>query len=615
MGRRKIHVYIATAVLLAAAVLCCLFSVQMEEPYLLAEVTSGGRTEQVRLWSEDGIHYLAVLPGYADLSEVMLRTNASGKFLLKGKMVSDGESCAGFETGVAYSLMDGQGNGSGTLTFLRSGGVDTMFLEVQSGSMDYIHETRGNSEPGSCHVYTQTGELTFSGSVESLKGRGNATWWGSDKKPYSLELAASADLLDMGAAKNWVLLANGTEPSQIRNKVVLDFAREAGLAYSPECRWVDLCLNGEYAGLYLLSERNEIHSERVDIPKTGSFLISMELQSRLEEQGYPHIVTDAKQALRIHESDLDGAELAAIVQSAENAILAEDGVDPVTGKHWQELIDLDSWAEKYLLEELFANGDACSISQYFYYDGEILYAGPAWDYDATMLKLMPQTMYGNRFQACEGKPTPWFHELYQKDEFLNRVKELYRDRFRPLLEKLLESGIDDYGNQIAEAAAVNALRWPGTDSDASREQAKTMMTQRMAFLDGLWLEEEKYCMVFVEFGPWINAAYYAVRPGECLPALPVYEDTDQITYHGCYNMETDEPFDITQPIYEYTVIYLKQTAVEHTDVYVEEPEAEEPLTLMRLAPALALAAVFGAVVWADLGKNRSGKKRGCNDGK
>lgn len=610
MGRKKIHVYLATALILAAAVFCCLRSAQMEAPYLLAEVSSGGRTEQVRLWTGETGEYLVFLPGYAELSEVRLRTNAAGRFLLNEETVCDGESCKAFSLNTAYPLTDGEGNSVGTLTFVRSGGVASLFLETRSGSMAYIHETKGNAEPGVCHVYTQTGTLDFTGSMETLKGRGNATWWGSDKKPYSMELAAEGDLLGMGAAKKWVLLANGTEPSQIRNKAVLDFAAEAGLEYTPECCWVDLYLNGEYAGLYLLTERNEIHSQRVDVGKENTFLISMELESRLVEQGYPHIVTDAAQAFRIHDSYLDTAELASVVQSVENAILAEDGIDPVTGKHWRELIDLDSWAEKYLLEELFANGDACSISQFFYYDGEKLFAGPAWDYDATMLKLVPQTMYGNRFQACEGKPTPWFYELYRKEEFLTRVKALYEDTFRPILKQLLGNGIDAYGEQIVAAAAANALRWPGTDTDASRERAKTYMEERLEFLDGLWLRGEEYCMVFVEFGPGINGAYYAVRPGESLPALPVYEDTAQIDYQGWYDMETGEPFDIFQPIYEDAAIHLKQTALRNEAAAPAEEAAEtEPVTLLRLAPVLALAVVFAGVVAADIWQNSPGRKK------
>ena len=599
MGRGKGIIYIATAAFLALAVFCGMLTAEETEPYLLAEVTSGSKTEQIRLWQDGEGDFFVFLPGYARLEETRLRTNAPGKFLLDGQMPADGVSCGAYQLDTAYALTQPDGTALGTLTFVQSRGVGTMYIDVRSGSMDYIHENRGNEEPGSYSLYTPGGALEHSGSVESLKGRGNATWWSSEKKPYSLKLAAEADLLQMGAAKNWVLLANSADAAHIKNKAVMDFAGEAGLAYTPQCEWVDLYLNGEYAGLYLLSERNEIHAQRVDIPAEGSFLVSLELESRLVEREYPHIVTEAEQALRIHESSLDTQTLTDIWQSAENAILAEDGVDPVTGKSWQELIDLDSWAEKYLLEEVFGNADACSISQFFYYDGGKIFAGPAWDYDATMMKFVPQTLYGNRFQACEGKPTPWFHGLYQKDAFLDRVKELYETKFRPLLAELLGTGMDAYGRQIAGAAAVNRRRWQTADPDVSREKAKAYMLERMEFLDSLWLREEEYCLVFVELGEGISGAYYAVRPGECLRDLPsLGEDT-----LGWYSLESGEAFDVTKPVWEDTAIYLKkaETQQEETAVYAQEETGA--LRVSRLAPAILFALALAALVCADAVRN------------
>lgn len=603
MSGKRTHVYIATVLMLAVAVLCWAGSTLLEEPYLQAEVRMGGRVETLSLQPGEEGQYCLFLPDSG--AEVTLRTNRADRYLLDGRPLVDGLLVEDRDGAVLSDLETGS---SGLLTTVRTGGP-ALFLDTRSGSMDSIHRQRGNAEPGSLRLYDEKGGLAHSVSVESLKGRGNATWWGSDKKPYSLELASQTDLLGMGTAKKWVLLANGTEPSQIRNKAVLDFAAAAGLAYTPESRWVDLYLNGEYAGLYLLTERNEIHTHRVDIGTEGTFLISMELESRLVEQGYPHIVTQAQQALRIHDSHVDTETLRSLVQSAENAILAEDGMDPVTGKHWTELIDLNSWAQKYLLEELFANGDACSISQYFYYDGQKLYAGPAWDYDATMLKLVPQTMYGNRFQACEGKPTPWFHALYQKEAFLDRVKELYAGTFRPLLEELVSTGLEDYGQQTACSAAANALRWPGTDTDGSREQARRYMAERMAFLDSLWLQGEEYCFVFVEFGPGINGAYYAVKPGETLPALPVYEDTAQTRYLGWYDMKTGKAVDLCSPIYADGVIYLKQENLTQSWTPAPEQPEEEPLTLRRLAPAAVLAAALAGLVLAEVLRSRPGRKK------
>lgn len=612
MGRKNIMLYMATALFLAVIVLCGAVTAAEEAPYLLVEIPADGKAERLRLWENEAGEYLVFLPGYGNLEEARLRTNTSGTWFLEGEPVKDGFSCASFQENAAYTLTeDGEEK---KLTFIRSGEVPVLYIDVSSGSMEYIHELRGNSEPGTYRLYTAEGALDNGGNLESVQGRGNATWWTRDKKPYSLTLVGEADLLQMGRGENWILLANSTEYSHVKNKAVMDFAGDAGLAFSPESRWVDLYLNGEYAGLYLLCERNEIHSQRVDIPRENTFLISMELESRLVKRQREYITTEAKQALRVHQSYMDTQTMLDIVQSAENAMLAQDGIDPVTGKSWEELLDLDSFAGKYLLEEIFGNGDACSISQFFYYDGEKLFAGPAWDYDVTMTSFVPEMLVGNRPRANEDKPTPWFYSLYQKEAFHDRVVELYREKFRPLLARLLETGLDDYAGQIARSAQVNLLRWPGADPDAYRERAKNYMLERMAFLDSLWLEGEEYCFVFADFGPEQNGVNYAVRPGECLPALPRYSDTETVTYHGWHVRETGEPFDVTQPICEDVEIYLKQTVQTEPEAEavlpVEEPEYTEPPSLLRLGPVLLLLAALVLAFCTDRFRNRrAGEKQ------
>ncbi len=213
----------------------------------------------------------------------------------------------------------------------------------------------------------------------------------------------------------------------------------------PDSRWVDLYLNGEYAGLYQLSERNEVHSERVDIGQENSFLVSLELESRLEAQNYPYVLTRENQALRVHYPEnptkTELTRIESCLQSVENAILSEDGIDPETGKHWTELIDLDSWVRKYLIEEVFGNGNAGAISQYFYLDGTEesgkLYAGPGWDYDVTMgssaawyLKEL-QTFFANRLHLRQGQDNPWLYFLYRWEPFYQRMQGCTRPNFCP----------------------------------------------------------------------------------------------------------------------------------------------------------------------------------------
>ncbi len=98
----------------------------------------------------------------------------------------------------------------------------------------------------------------------SIRIRGNSTSELS-KHPFKLKLEEKADLLGMGASRHWVLLANAIDPTLMRNQLVQEFAKEAGATVWMDSRNVSLVYNGEYQGVYQLSEQVRIGESRVNI--------------------------------------------------------------------------------------------------------------------------------------------------------------------------------------------------------------------------------------------------------------------------------------------------------------------------------------------------------------
>lgn len=527
---------------------------------ITAEITADGETETITCWKSEWGDYFLMLPGCVELSQIHLRTNTKNPVYLNDVLLQDGTSCENLVLGEQYNLCFG-GNRDFNLTFLQSGNLPAMFIDTHSGSMERIHQEKGNAEDGVLRLYGEDGHLHYTGALASIKGRGNATWQ-QEKKPYSLQLHAPADLLNMGSAENWILLANAYDETNLRNKLACDLADAAGLAFTPEINWVDLFLNGEYAGLYMLSERNEVHPERVNIAREGSFLVSMELRERLEAQEYPYVSTASGAAFRVHYADMDLDVLQKKLQAVENAILAPDGVDPETGKRWTDLIDLDSWVRKYLIEEILGNYDAGAVSQYFYLDGSDptgkIYAGPVWDYDNILGNLQwqsqnPQAILAGRPHIADEADTPWFYALSRKEVFSDRIREVYQQTFRPLLSRLLQEEIDQYTDAVREASNLNGWRWNMGAYAERTEELCIFLEERMEFLDNLWLYTVPCHTVQIcnGMGAW---ACFAVKPGEHLTGLPEY---DPDTYLGWFYFGTDTAFDITQPIYEDAAIVLK----------------------------------------------------------
>ena len=566
-----------------------------------------GRQEQIRCWQDAEGEWVIFLPSGVELADVTISPEKNARVTLDQKPLEQPLDCGGFQTDTSYALTcTAEGiTSEHTLTFLQSARLPSMHLDVQSGSMDLIHEVKGNQESGNLRLYSETGELTWSGRIESIRGRGNTSWL-EDKKAYSMTLAGEADLLGMGRAEEWVLLANALDPSHLRNKAVYDVAAGAGMAYTPDCQWVDLYLNGEYAGLYLLSERNEIHAQRVDIPETGSFLVAFEPWWRLEQQNYPRVRLDSGIALRIHDSGITEQEIYRVFQPLENAILAEDGRDPSSGKNWQELIDTDSWVMEYLTGEIFGNVDSGIASSYLYRDGSEpsgkIYAGPVWDYDLAMgsdsawQAKTVQAFFVDREHVWELDDTTWVYELNRRPEFQARVRELYREVYRPLIQELLDTGLEDYARQISQAAQLDQRRWSAENAREETENIRRYLTERLAFLDSVWLDDVEYCRVLVMQYENSSAFCHAVLPGDTIPFLPEYAESWDIL--GWYDAATEEPFDITRPIYEDTVVYLKKLPVE-----------EDGISPLQAAPFGAALGILSLLLLADRKRRGAGQKR------
>ena len=591
---------IFTVVLIVFLSLSVIFSkdINAVTPFY-AEMSFNGGTEKLNVWQNEEKDFFLFLPSYAELDDVRLKLSTENEVSIGNIKIYDGIKCNEFDLEVPYKLFF---NSFGKkyiydFTFLKSENVSAMHINTESGNMDYIHSQKGNEESGEINLYNADGEIDYKGSLEAINGRGNNTWESFDKKPYSIKLTNEADLLGLGKAQKWILLANADDPSNMRNKIVYEFAEQIGLEYSPDTGWVDLYLNGEYAGLYLLSERNEIHNERVNISETDSFLVSLEREDRLEAQGYSYITTNQKQDLRIHYPANPKADellkLTDFWQSVENAIISEDGIDSKTGKSWDELIDLESWTRKYLVEEIFGSGDACYISQFFYCDFSAasakIKAGPVWDFDHSIGTevawelLEPNTLYANRLKVKDGYDTPWFYSLCKKDAFYNRVTEIYESEFLPLLEKNFSQTLKEYALHIGKASSLNQIRWDINESCLEQSQNMSdFMEKRLLFLNELWIENESFNVVKADHSFGGFYAYYYIKNGETLSYLPLFDSTKTSVFRGWYYEGTDEPFDPSKPIYEDTEIYAKW----------QDNRSNKTDDIIKLLPLAVIAVIF-----------------------
>lgn len=109
-----------------------------------------------------------------------------------------------------------------------------------------------------------TGNTTLYTGATEIKGRGNSTWKLFPKKPYKLKLDKKTSLFDMGKNKHWILLANYIDESCMRNMLAGDIASNMNVG-AMDSVWVEVVLNGESQGIYMLCEQIRLSKDRVNI--------------------------------------------------------------------------------------------------------------------------------------------------------------------------------------------------------------------------------------------------------------------------------------------------------------------------------------------------------------
>ena len=554
-----------------------------------------GQTELVHCWySKSRDKYFVYLPSYCQMSDVTVKQTSMSTVYLGDSKIQTGDSCQQYETGQTYTLLSkGLTEKKVSLEFVHSGGVATMYIDTLSGSKEYIEADRSNEESAETRIYLADGELDYSGSIKSIKCRGNSSYTTTDKKSYNIKLENRADLLGMGSEKKWCLISNYNDVANMNNKLVYQFAEDIGLAYSPACQYVDLYLNGTYNGLYLLCEKNNIGENRIDISEptqktSTSFVVSRELEDRLKARNRTFVSTKKKNYFRIQEpsevTDEQKTEIHDTMQSIENAIVSQDHIDEDTGKSLFDMIDLDSWVKKYILEEIFESIDAMQCSQFFYRDNttidDKIYAGPVWDFNSAFGNPRgdigiknPRVLMANRFYLARENHENWFYYLYyQNDTFYERVKEIYQEEVQPVLEKLASQDITELSDEIAGANEMNYVRWFAADSKAktieeTRDRMIDFASQRLEYLNEVWIEGKDYCQITYRTQKSARYAYVSVLRGDYLTEdmLPDYqigqtrasakEEGVTLEFTGWYDVKTKEAYDFSKPVTENLSLY------------------------------------------------------------
>ncbi|HRA45303.1 MAG TPA: CotH kinase family protein, partial [Phycicoccus sp.] len=360
-----------------------------------------------------------------------------------------------------------------TMNIVLDGGVK--LSTVEAGSKDTKYMSSVGIEDGS-GAYN----LPMTAATE-FKGRGNYTWR-LPKRPYQIKFDKSTSILGLPAAKAWVLLANDADGSLMRNKLMYDFAGAAGLYAAPNSRWVDLRVNGEYRGNYLVSEKVEVKKNRLDLKSPNGVLAELDNNYGYAEP-YKFITTTTQTTFTLKDAkgDIPDATKPVTPLPADTQVGWDDmratleRLDQLlnaSNPDWatiSSIIDVPSFVKYYFVYEMAENPEIVASSIFFYKDGvgSKLFAGPVWDFDSSLgtydhtesLGAFTNAEYIKNADQLRLRGNNWYRNLFRHPEFVAAANAAWQTGGVGAAASQLPAKIAQYKATVASSAANNFNKW------------------------------------------------------------------------------------------------------------------------------------------------------------
>lgn len=316
----------------------------------------------------------------------------------------------------------------------------------------------------------------------SIRGRGNSSWVQFPKKPYRLKFSKKQKLCGLTSAKNYVLLANYTDPSFVQFALATKVAKWFGLPFTNTVVPVDMVFNGIYKGTYLLTNKPGINAGSVDIDEGNS--VMWEIDTNFDED-YKFTSSTYRLPVMLVDPDMEYATFQNWRTDYENMERA------VKESRASEVIDLDAYARFILIYEIFANDELKHPKSLKLYKeaGDKYTFGPIWDFDCAF-----GYYWADRLEWHERYTTWDVDKPSQKIQFLKDINKdpitvaavkKYWDQVKDKLPELIEY-IDECADRIRNSANRNKAVWPDLDGfDKSIESLKNWLTLRYKYLPNI----------------------------------------------------------------------------------------------------------------------------------
>lgn len=353
-----------------------------------------------------------------------------------------------------------------------------------------------------------------------IRGRGNYTWSGFEKKPYRLKLDKKAALFGEAKSKHWALLAHADDSRGfLRNAVGFQLSRMAGLPWTPCHHPVEVVLNGNYIGLYFLTETVRVDKDRVNVwdydsayedyadanpgqtlpwedeYKTGGWLVEIDnyddaAQIKIEsadpynyESG--HVMRITYDTPSDYITDAHKAWLKNEFETLDALIINGDKEKC----EWANKIDITNLARFFVVNQIVFNYESfhgsCKLNREKGADSKWNF-GPVWDFGSAF-QVDNVNQYFFDFGSYSNH---WIKTIYSYPAFQEEVKKVYKELRENNFDDIY-TFIDSYVASIKQAARTDYERWShngygNNDMDEDKDFVKRVLAYSVKWLDAQW---------------------------------------------------------------------------------------------------------------------------------
>ena len=360
-----------------------------------------------------------------------------------------------------------------------------------------------------------------------IKGRGNYTWRDFDKKPYKIKFNDKYAVLGMPANKHWCLMAFADDDlGYLRNPVGFQISEYLNLLWTPHYVPVEVILNGQYWGLYFLTEHVRIGKNRLPIKEledncsnpdsiTGGWLVEID---NYDENGNVSFTEGNGQFVMITPKSPEVLSPAERNYLTNQLSMLNSRLYGSSESQLQAILDFNEAAKFYLIQEILEDCESYHGSCFLYKDrdstdtrGQKVFPrwhfGPVWDFGNAYDRHQERFIYdGPTFSQI------WIEQLCKNEQFNERLMKLWY-LYRQQGHNKVLADINSFVSAVSTAAKRDAERWRNTNVRTNGD----MNNRKQDFLDRMnWRID------------WLYSQWGEGDPTPLTSNEPVFTDSSQL---------------------------------------------------------------------------------------